>query len=170
MNLFTNDNPETTIKGLGFKTPQITKLSIKKINRYMDIRCEYQQIPGYPIQLLPHTYLNTKKEAKHYYRNQKMTRVLGLLNRATSVIKRTKDIIKRGEIEKSIEILRNWVNENRIGGKIPSCCEHKKKDTSCYRIKDKKVFTLPRKFKKSKCHNSKGFSMRSSCAPYQGCL
>mgnify|MGYP007043469407 CR=1 FL=1 len=51
---------------------------------------------------------------------------------------------------------------------MQSCCNSKKK--TCKR-KDGKVFKLPRRFTKNKCltNKIKGFSMRSSCAPYKYC-
>ena len=55
--------------------------------------------------------------------------------------------------------------------KISECCKHKKKDLKCIRKADNKKFKLPRKFSKEKCINTniKGFSMKSSCAPYKNC-
>lgn len=50
------------------------------------------------------------------------------------------------------------------------CCNHTKQSKKCKRKKDEKVFTLPRKFTKKQCKNQKGFSMRSSCAPYRDCF
>tara|TARA_Y100000389_G_scaffold200389_1_gene240687 strand:+ start:277 stop:801 length:525 start_codon:yes stop_codon:yes gene_type:complete len=38
------------------------------------------------------------------------------------------------------------------------------------RKSDKKTFKLPRRFSKKKCKNPKGFTMRSSCAPYKNCF
>ena len=49
------------------------------------------------------------------------------------------------------------------------CCNHKPNDKTCIRSSDKKSFKLPRKFSKKKCKNPKGFTMRSSCAPYRDC-
>lgn len=51
-----------------------------------------------------------------------------------------------------------------------SCCEHKN-EKSCVRTLDKKIFKLPRKFSKKDCLTKKikGFSMKSSCAPYKNC-
>ena len=49
------------------------------------------------------------------------------------------------------------------------CCKHSKRDKKCRRKKDKKSFNLPRKFSKKKCKNPKGFTMKSSCAPYKEC-
>ena len=51
---------------------------------------------------------------------------------------------------------------------MKSCCGSTGNDSSCKR-KDGKTFSLPRKFSKSKCKNPKGFTMRSSCAPYKYC-
>ena len=55
--------------------------------------------------------------------------------------------------------------------KIKSCCTHTKKDKKCIRTKDKKVFDLPRIFDREIClsRDIKGFSMKSSCAPYKYC-
>jgi len=55
--------------------------------------------------------------------------------------------------------------------KIKSCCTHTKKEKECIRTKDKKVFDLPRLFDREIClsRDIKGFSMKSSCAPYKDC-
>tara|TARA_A200000113_G_scaffold218832_1_gene226845 strand:+ start:915 stop:1496 length:582 start_codon:yes stop_codon:yes gene_type:complete len=50
------------------------------------------------------------------------------------------------------------------------CCNHSKYDKTCIRKRDKKSFKLPRKFSRQKCKNPKGFTMRSSCAPYKDCF
>ena len=51
-----------------------------------------------------------------------------------------------------------------------NCCNHKVNDKSCIRSSDGKLFNLPRKFSRQKCKNPKGFTMRSSCAPYKDCF
>ena len=51
---------------------------------------------------------------------------------------------------------------------LRSCCRSTKKQTHCVR-KDGKRFQLPRKFSKKQCKRPKGYSMRSSCAPYKFC-
>ncbi len=51
-----------------------------------------------------------------------------------------------------------------------SCCSSNNKTKKCIRKKDKKIFKLPRRFTKKKCLKGiKGFTMRSSCAPYKYC-
>ena len=51
-----------------------------------------------------------------------------------------------------------------------SCCSHKKLSKTCKRKSDGKVFNLPRRFSRKKCMGKiKGFTMRSSCAPYLEC-
>ena len=54
---------------------------------------------------------------------------------------------------------------------MKDCCKHTKKDKKCRRKSDKKTFKLPRRFSKKKCTTGKirGFTMRSSCAPYKNC-
>ena len=51
------------------------------------------------------------------------------------------------------------------------CCTHGVKDKQCIRSKDKKVFSLPCRFTRKRCVSKpiKGFTMRSSCAPYLSC-
>jgi uncharacterized protein len=50
-----------------------------------------------------------------------------------------------------------------------NCCRSNNKDKECMRKSDNKIFKLPRRFSKKKCKNPKGFTMRSSCAPYKDC-
>ena len=53
---------------------------------------------------------------------------------------------------------------------MKDCCLSTKLDKECIRKKDKKTFKLPRRFSKERCKKGiKGFTMRSSCAPYKGC-
>ena len=55
---------------------------------------------------------------------------------------------------------------------MKDCCLSNNSDKECIRKKDKKTFKLPRKFSKERCLSKKGikgFTMRSSCAPYNGC-
>ena len=52
--------------------------------------------------------------------------------------------------------------------KYVNCCRSTKKHKKCKR-KDNKIFSLPRKFSRKKCKKIKGFTMKSSCAPYKFC-
>lgn len=53
---------------------------------------------------------------------------------------------------------------------MKDCCKSNKKTKKCIRKKDKKIFSLPRKYSKKRCLKKiKGFTMRSSCAPYKYC-
>ena len=49
-----------------------------------------------------------------------------------------------------------------------SCCNHRSYDKTCKR-NDGKIFKLPRKFTKKQCKQPRGFTMKSSCAPYKNC-
>ena len=53
------------------------------------------------------------------------------------------------------------------------CCDYSyenyKNAKKCVRKKDKKTFKVPRKFNRDKCNHPKGFTMRSSCAPFKYC-
>lgn len=54
---------------------------------------------------------------------------------------------------------------------MTDCCKHSTRSKKCIRDKDKKVFNLPRKFTKKICLSKpiKGFTKKSSCAPYLHC-
>ena len=57
--------------------------------------------------------------------------------------------------------------------KIMDCCHigsHNERNMfQCMRKMDGKVFSLPRRFTRKQCKDIRGFTMRSSCAPYKGC-
>jgi hypothetical protein len=53
-----------------------------------------------------------------------------------------------------------------------NCCSATEKDKKCVRKSDKKAFDIKkRKFSKKDCLTKpiKGFTMKSSCAPYKDC-
>ena len=51
-----------------------------------------------------------------------------------------------------------------------NCCNHTNKSKKCKRVNDDKFFSLPRRFTRKQCLNGvRGFTMKSSCAPYKGC-
>ena len=52
---------------------------------------------------------------------------------------------------------------------MKDCCNITKKNKKCIRSKDNKIFSLPRKFTRKQCKNPKGFTMKSSCAPFKFC-
>ena len=111
MNLFTDDNPKTTIKGLGFKDVKTTKKSIKNINNHFDELKVKQKINSYtPKNLLPKQFITNKKEIIIFYNKQKMYRILGLLNRAKVVYK----IYPNSELKKSIQILNLWMEKYKL--------------------------------------------------------
>ena len=49
-----------------------------------------------------------------------------------------------------------------------NCCNINKKSKRCIR-KDGKIFSLPRKYTRKQCRKKKGFSKKSSCAPFKYC-
>jgi hypothetical protein len=83
MNLFTDDNPETTIKGLKYSNKIAAKKSIEIVEKHFNSLLKQQKIPGNsPANLRPKKTLNTREEATRYFEIQKMYRILGLRNRA----------------------------------------------------------------------------------------
>ena len=109
MNLYTDDNPKTTLKGLGFKNKEIAIKSIKIVENYFDQMYARQKIPGItPDNVLPKQMLNSKKDAKKYYQKQKMYRILGMLNRARGMINKIKN---KKYMNQAIIIFENWMNK-----------------------------------------------------------
>ena len=54
---------------------------------------------------------------------------------------------------------------------VQNCCKHNNKSKKCRRKSDGKIFSLPRRFTRKKCKRGiKGFTARSSCAPYKDCM
>lgn len=174
MNLYTDDNPKTTLKGLGFKNKEVAIKSIQIVENYFNQMYMDQKIPGItPDNVLPKKKLNNKRDAKKYYQKQKMYRILGMSNRAKGMVDR---INKNKNIKQAIQIYEKWLSKYKKskqkggGNHIKSCCEDIKGKKVCVRISDGKIFQLPRKFSKEKClSGAKGFTMRSSCAPYNDC-
>ena len=58
-------------------------------------------------------------------------------------------------------------------GSIIPCCKitekNESKYKSCRRNHDGKIFNLPRRFNRIGCKRIRGFTMKSSCAPYDSC-
>ena len=53
---------------------------------------------------------------------------------------------------------------------MKKCCDKLTKRNKTCRRKDGKIFKLPRRFTKKRCmRQTKGFTMKSSCAPYKYC-
>ena len=91
MNLYTDDNPQTTLSGLGFKNKNKAIETIQKVEKYFDIMKKNQVIPGYtPDSVLPKKFITTKKQSNEYYNKQKLYRILGMSNRAKGMIHRVK--------------------------------------------------------------------------------
>jgi len=109
MNLYTDDNPHTTIKGLGFKNAEKAISTISIVENHFDQALKRQKIPGYtPDNLLPKKYINNKKDAILYYKRQKYFRIIGMRNRAKGMIKKTK---KPEDLINAILIFDEWIKK-----------------------------------------------------------
>ena len=76
-------------------------------------------------------------------------------------------ILKQGAYKYDKKILDKYQAEIKKPKKIKSCGSSTEKDKRCRRVRDGKIFELPRKFTKKQCRKGvKGYSMKSSCAPY----
>lgn len=112
MNLFTDDNPKTTVTNLGFKNKHKALESIRIVEKHFDSLEKKQKIPGYtPKNVLPKRYLETVEESKRFYKVQKKYRILGLLNRAKTMIKK-KNINPESvkNIKEAIKVLDKFVS------------------------------------------------------------
>ena len=79
-------------------------------------------------------------------------------------------ILKQGAYKYDKHILNKYKVQMKKPLKIKKCLSKNltKKDKRCKRHSDGKIFNLPRKFSRKKCLSGiKGYSMKSSCAPYK---
>ena len=108
MNLYTDDNPITTLQGLGFKDKKKAIHTIKTVEKYFNELKKKQKIPGYtPKNVLPKIKITNKKQCVDYYNKQKMYRVLGMLNRAKGMIKRVQNA---DNIKEAILVFEKWMD------------------------------------------------------------
>lgn len=80
-------------------------------------------------------------------------------------------IIKKATNKKIKPYVMKSLNKKKGGTKkMKNCCKITNKDKKCIR-KDGKIFSLPRRFTKKRCKKGpiRGFTMRSSCAPFKKC-
>ena len=111
MNLYTDDNPKTTLKGLGFKNKDKAIETIYKVEKYFDNLMREQGIPGYtPPNVLPKIYLMNKEESYKYYLKQKMYRILGMMNRAKGMLNKVSDE-KKQNFKEAISVFEIWMNK-----------------------------------------------------------
>ena len=118
--LYTDDNPKTTLKGLGFKNKKIALETIKKVEKYFNnmMNKQLKNIPSYtPDNVLPKKYLNNKDDTIKYYKNQKMYRILGMRNRAKGMLHRVKD---NKDFKEAMTIFDEWLNEYKSKSKSKS--------------------------------------------------
>lgn len=111
MQLYTNNNPKTTIKGLGFKNKKKAIETIKIVEEVFNNMMKNQKIPGYSSKnTLPRKFLHNQKENKLYYKNQKIFRILGMRNRAKGMLNRVKN---NKDLFEAIKIFDIWLNKNK---------------------------------------------------------
>lgn len=68
--------------------------------------------------------------------------------------------------------LPNKTKTSKTGARVINCCKSGKKTITCVRSGDNKIFKIKdRRFTKKRCIDGpvRGFTMRSSCAPWKNC-
>ena len=102
MSLYDDANPSTTLNDLGFRDKKTAIDSVKKNQKLY----KKQKIPAYSSnKTLPKKYIKNKEDSYKYYRSQTVYRILGLLNRAKSMITRIKNKESIKNIKEAICIL-----------------------------------------------------------------
>ena len=148
-----NKNPEQSIQGTGYSSKEKALETLKIIKKEPLVKQKQIVITMY-------------YRAKHHQ------------NRTNGMIEAMKTFepwMKKHNIKTSPVSLK--VKEKSKGKskgkskKLIDCCKSSNKDKICRRVKDNKVFKLPRRFSKKDCKSKKikGFSMKSSCSPYKYC-
>ena len=121
MNLYTDDNAQTTLSGLGFKNNKKAIETIQKVEKYFDMMNKNQVIPGYtPDSVLPKEIIFNTKQSNQYYNRQKMYRILGMSNRAKGMIHRVKT---PQNLIDAILVFEKWLQNyklRQLGGMIKS--------------------------------------------------
>ena len=111
MSLYTDDNPKTTLKGLGFKNKEKAEETIKKVELYFDNMKKKQKKNSWtPDNVLPKKFLKTNKDINKYYQLQKMYRILGMNNRAKGMLKNTKN---NNNLKDAIKVFDNWMKKHK---------------------------------------------------------
>lgn len=110
MNLYTDDNPNTTIKGLGFKNKQKALETIQIVENYFNKINKMQDLPGFtPDNLLPKIYLTNIQQKNNYYKKQKMYRILAMNNRAKGMLPNINNKNKIKDFMKAIKCFDKWL-------------------------------------------------------------
>ena len=110
MNLYTDDNPETTIKGLGFKNKEKALHTVETVEKYFESLKKSQKIPGLtPEKVRPQKLLQSKEDANKYYQTQKWYRIMGMLNRARGMIYRVNN---KKDIMEAMIVFEDWIKYN----------------------------------------------------------
>jgi hypothetical protein len=144
-----NKNPEQSIQGTGYANKKKALETLKIIK-------------GEPIVKQKQIVITMYYRAKHH-----QNRTRGMLE----AMKTFEPWMKKHNIKTSSQPLKSKKSKKSKTIKIANCCKSSSKDKICRRIKDNKVFKLPRRFSKKDCKSKKvkGYSMISSCAPYKYC-
>jgi hypothetical protein len=109
MELYTDRNPITTLKGLGYKNEKVAKNSIKLIEIHFSQLYKKQKLNSWtPFNVKPKKFITNKTQSYKYYQTQKMYRVLGLVNRAKGMVHR---IDNNKQMIKSIKIFEKWMQK-----------------------------------------------------------
>uniref|UniRef100_A0A6C0LLW1 Uncharacterized protein n=1 Tax=viral metagenome TaxID=1070528 RepID=A0A6C0LLW1_9ZZZZ len=133
MELYSDKNKKTTVKGLKFKDEQAAKDTIKIVDTYFKDLKECQKVPGYtPKTLLPEKYIENNKDLKKYYSTQAMWRILAMRNRASSMLDRTNNEDSIENLKDAVYIFDKWLSKYKkmSGGSIVDCCKHKNRQKS----------------------------------------
>lgn len=150
-----NKNPEQSIQGTGYANKKKALETLKIIEREPLVKQKQIVITMY-------------YRAKHH-----QNRTRGMLE----AMKTFEPWMKKHNIKTSSQPLKSKNSKKskksnkRKTIKITNCCKSSNKDKICHREEDNKVFKLPRRFSKKDCRSKKvrGYSMKSSCAPYKYC-
>lgn len=110
MNLYTDDHPVTTIKGLGYKNATVAQQTIRRVEHAFATLRRKQLVPGWtPRTVRPHVYLRTKKATSRYYNHQMTYRILGMRNRAKGMLHRVRDA---SDLQAAIAVFDKWLRRH----------------------------------------------------------
>ena len=158
MDLYTDNNPKTTTKGLGFKNAQVAKDTLKKIAH---------RDPIYQKQVVITMYHRAKY---HPHRNENMEKAMKIYAKWMDIrkIKYNREKTGGSNVKRGKNVPKN-IDKSRV----KNCCQSNRSDNYCYNQWSNKIYNIEkRRFTRDKCLKGpvKGFSMIASCAPYNKCV
>ena len=156
-----NKNPKKSVKGTGYGSKEKALKTLRIIKKEPLIKQKQIVITMYNRAKFHKHRTKKMEDAMKVYEPWMRKNNISIGKSLRYYKSKKKKPIKGGNNKKSIR-----------KSKLKDCCNVSTRHTKCIRKKDNKIFNLKnRRFTKKQCMTQpiRGFSMKSSCAPYLNC-